>query len=139
MRHALIMHYTRVRRLYVTLSREKSYRKNRKLARKKWGHALSSSAIESLKLLSVEFGFSIPGGDLLLLEKGWYVTHSGLIRLARRSRCDGIVVHPVREFCNPTQSRWAFEATVYRSRTCRGFVGYGDADPSNVSSLVLGA
>jgi hypothetical protein len=123
----------------VTLSREKSYRKNRKLARKKWGQALSSSAIEGLKLLSIEFGFSIPGGDLLLLEKGWYVTHSGLIRLARRSRCDGIVVHPVREFCDPTQSRWAFEATVYKSKSCRGFVGYGDADPSNVSYLVHGA
>jgi hypothetical protein len=28
---------------------------------------------------------------------------------------------------------------VYKSRTCRGFVGYGDADPSNVSYLVHGA
>jgi hypothetical protein len=36
-------------------------------------------------------------------------------------------------------TRWAFKATVYRSRTCRGFVGYGDADPSNVSFLVHGA
>jgi len=35
--------------------------------------------------------------------------------------------------------RWAFEATVFRSRTCRGFSGYGDADPSNVSPLVHGA
>ena len=33
----------------------------------------------------------------------------------------------------------AFKATVYKSRTCRGFVGYGDANPSNVSSLVHGA
>jgi hypothetical protein len=35
--------------------------------------------------------------------------------------------------------RWAFEATVYKSRACRGFVGFGDADPSNVSALVHGA
>jgi hypothetical protein len=28
---------------------------------------------------------------------------------------------------------------VYKSRTCKGFVGYGDADPSNVSFLVHGA
>jgi len=28
---------------------------------------------------------------------------------------------------------------VYKSKTCRGFVGYGDADPSNVSPLVRGA
>jgi hypothetical protein len=45
----------------------------------------------------------------------------------------------VPEFSNPSTQRWAFEATVYKSRTCRGFVGYGDADPSNVSSLVRGA
>jgi len=28
---------------------------------------------------------------------------------------------------------------VFKSRSCRGFVGYGDADPSNVSPLVHGA
>ena len=43
------------------------------------------------------------------------------------------------EFSDPRTQRWAFEATVYKSRACRGFVGYGDADPSNVSSLVRGA
>jgi hypothetical protein len=40
---------------------------------------------------------------------------------------------------DPQSQRWAFEATVYKSKTCRGFVGYGDADPSNVSFLVHGA
>jgi hypothetical protein len=35
--------------------------------------------------------------------------------------------------------RWAFKAIVFKSLTCRGFVGYGDADPSNVSSVVRGA
>jgi hypothetical protein len=28
---------------------------------------------------------------------------------------------------------------VYKFKTCRGFVGYGDADPSNVSLVVQGA
>jgi hypothetical protein len=28
---------------------------------------------------------------------------------------------------------------VYKSRSCKGFVGHGDADPSNVSPLVHGA
>src|SRR4029077_17393210 len=69
----------------------------------------------------------------------WYVTHVGLIRLARRNRCHGILAEPAQEFCDPKEARWAFRATVYKSRTCRGFVGYGDADPSNVSSLVRGA
>ena len=40
---------------------------------------------------------------------------------------------------DPAGSRWAFKAIVYKSRTCRGFVGYGDADPSNVSAKVRGA
>ena len=34
---------------------------------------------------------------------------------------------------------YTFKATVFTSRTCKGFVGYGDANPSNVSSLVHGA
>ena len=82
---------------------------------------------------------SVESGDLLWLDGRWYVTHSGLIRLARRNRCAGIHVEPVAQFSDPTASRWAFKATVYKSRTCRGFVGYGDADPTNVSALVRGA
>ena len=56
-----------------------------------------------------------------------------------RRRCVAIRVLPVRAFCIPETGRWAFKATVLRSRACKGFVGYGDADPSNVSSLVHGA
>jgi hypothetical protein len=36
-------------------------------------------------------------------------------------------------------SRWVFKATVYKSPSSKGFVGYGDADPSNTSLLVRGA
>jgi hypothetical protein len=39
---------------------------------------------------------------------------------------------------NPKEGRWVFKATVATSGT-RHFVGYGDADPSNVSFLVHGA
>jgi hypothetical protein len=42
-------------------------------------------------------------------------------------------------FSEPSIGRSAFKATVYKSPTCKGFVGYGDADPSNVSPLVHGA
>ncbi len=73
--------------------------------------------------------FSVESGDLLWLDGHWYVTHSGLIRLARRNQCAGIHVEPVAQFSDPATSGWAFKATVYKSRTCRGFVGYGDADP----------
>jgi hypothetical protein len=48
-------------------------------------------------------------------------------------------VQPVKEFCDSNSSRYAFRATIYTSPTCKGFVGYGDADPSNVSALVHGA
>src|SRR5204863_1239277 len=54
-------------------------------------------------------------------------------------RCAGIDVKPVAEFSSTTACRWAFRATVFKSAKCRGFVGYGDADPSNVSPLVHGA
>jgi len=78
-------------------------------------------------------------GDLLILDGRWYITHSGLIRVAERKRCAGILVQQVHRFCDPIQNRWVFRATVYKSANSRGFVGYGDADPSNVSSSVHGA
>jgi hypothetical protein len=42
-------------------------------------------------------------------------------------------------FCNPEASRWTFKATVYRTRSCKGFSGFGDADPSNVSPAMRGS
>jgi len=39
---------------------------------------------------------------------------------------------------NPKEGRWVFKATVVKSGS-DSFVGYGDADPSNVSFLVQGA
>jgi hypothetical protein len=95
--------------------------------------------LEQLRELTRNFSLSLKSGDLLLLSGGWYVTHAGLIRLAKRCRCSGMQVQPVRQLSDQAMSRYAFRATVYKSRTCRGFVGYGDADPSNVSSLVRGA
>ena len=81
----------------------------------------------------------VESGDLLQLNGHWYVTHSGLLRLALRNHCAGINVEPVLKLSDPSASRWAFKATVYKSKNCRGFVGYGDANPSNVSPLVRGA
>jgi len=43
------------------------------------------------------------------------------------------------DLCDLSASRFAFRATIFTSPTCKGFVGYGDADPSNVSPLVHGA
>jgi len=100
---------------------------------------LPPSHIELLKILTEKYSFSVAHGDLLLLDNRWYVTHTGLLRLATRKRCSGIHVRPVMEFCDAQNCRWAFEATVYKSRTCKGFTGFGDADLNNTSSLVRGA
>jgi hypothetical protein len=100
---------------------------------------LPKSALRALEALIRQHEISTMNGDVTYLGNGWYVTHSGLLGIARRKRCVGIHVRPAIEFCDPATSRWAFEATVYKSKTCRGFVGYGNADPSNVSYLVHGA
>jgi hypothetical protein len=89
--------------------------------------------------LTRTFWLSLQLGDLQLLDGHWYVTHAGLLRIAQRDNCKGIRVQPVREFCDASTGRWAFKATVYKSPRCKGFVGFGDADPSNVSSVVRGA
>lgn len=109
-----------------------------RMARRVWAN-LSREALSRLREITEQHNFSIAAGDLTYLDNGWYVTHTGLLGLARRNRCAGIHVRPVPTFCDPSTQRWAFEATVYKSRTCRGFVGFGDADPSNVSFLVHGA
>src|SRR5579864_737566 len=114
-------------------------RQNRQYSKIRWGSMLGRIALRALLNLTEQFQFSIANGDLLFLDSGWYVTHSGLTSLARRNRCAGIKVQAVQPFCDPSARRWAFEATVYKSRACMGFVGYGDADPSNVSFLVHGA
>src|SRR5438552_3014738 len=114
-------------------------KKNEKAAKTKWPDKQIARFIPLLRELTSAHRLSVAAGDIILLNGGWYVTHSGLLRLARRSRCTGIHVQPTLAFCDPSEKRWAFEATVYKSRSCRGFVGFGDADPSNVCSLVHGA
>jgi hypothetical protein len=121
------------------IARKSLIRQNKRYAKLRWGNVLGRIAFSALANFTEQFQFSIANGDLLFLDRGWYVTNSGLMSLARRTRCAGINVQPVQAFCDPSAQRWTFEARVYRSRTCKGFVGYGDADPSNVSFLVHGA
>jgi hypothetical protein len=107
-------------------------------ARALWG-PLSEPIENTLRQLVNKYSLSVSLGDVMYLGGRWYVTHSGLLGLSRRKGCAGIQVRPVPAFCDPSLTRWTFKATVYRSRNCRGYVGYGDADPSNVSFLVHGA
>jgi hypothetical protein len=114
-------------------------RENLRFARQRSGWILGAEETTSLRTLTEEFSLSIANGDLLLLDQKWYITHTGLLHIAHRTACAGINVQQVHKACDPIASRWVFRATVYKALRSRGFVGYGDADPSNVSSLVHGA
>jgi hypothetical protein len=100
---------------------------------------IKRSHIQTLGVLTKQFSFSFASGDVIQLENSWYVTHTGLLRLARRKRCRGIHVEAVDSLCDSAANRFVLKATVYPSKDSAGFVGYGDADPSNVSALVRGA
>jgi len=113
-------------------------RENIKLAREKWGE-ISKAAKRSLKELTNRLSLSIALGDLLLLDGRWYVTHAGLLRIANRRGCFSVRSSIEKDFSDAAAARWVFKATVFKSSKSKGFVGFGDADPSNVSSLVRGA
>jgi hypothetical protein len=114
------------------------FRSNAKLARATWGEP-SKTALQNLKQLTSEHSLSVAAGELQFLNGKWYVTHSGLLGIARRNRCCGIKSALVERHSDPAIGRWVFKATVYKTPRSRGFVGYGDADPSNTSPLVRGA
>jgi len=111
---------------------------NCRTAQRLWGK-LSKTTKQALLQLTHRYGVSVADGDVLLIDGKWYVTHAGLLRLAERRRCAGIDVRPVRQFCDPDAGRWVFKATVYKVSGSKSFGGYGDANPSNVSTLVRGA
>jgi hypothetical protein len=114
-------------------------RQNTRLAKRLAAGQSKGDALCGLYDLTVSFGMSIALGDLLYLHDRWYVTHAGLLRLAYRTRCASIRVQQVREYCDPSVSRLVFRATVNRTPRSKDFVGFGDADPSNVSPIVRGA
>jgi len=114
-------------------------RRNAKLAKGKWCRELGKQHLQALRSLTDNYGFVVALGDLLLLEGGWYVTHAGLLRLASRKHCAGIQVDQVEQSSDPMAGRWVFKSTVFKSPGSKGFAGYGDADPSNVSPMVRGA
>jgi hypothetical protein len=112
-------------------------KRNIRFARRNWD--VSAEQVVLLKRLSEELQLSVAAGDLRLLDGKWYVTHAGLLRVAQRNHCSGMTTAVDKELSDPASSRWVFRATVYKSPRSRGFVGYGDANPANVSALVHGA
>ena len=85
-----------------------------------WPGRLDAAQKEQLTALVEQHEFSVAAGDLTLINRKWYVTHSGLLRLARKNRCSGIQTEMVSEFCDPAQSRWVVKAIVYKTSSLEG-------------------
>ncbi len=107
--------------------------------RRIFSQKLTARLAAHIKALTREFGFSVQAGELQIIDGNWYVTHTGLLRLARRKHCRGIHVEAVDSLCDSATARYVLKATVFPSKSSSGFVGYGDAAPTNVSALVRGA
>ena len=114
------------------------YSRNLRLARTLFGVGKQQILLTPLEHLSA-MHFDIGSGDLALLNNHWYVTHTGLLRMAKRKRCSGIHIEAADSLHDSAANLFVLKATVYPSKDCAGFVGYGDADPSNVSLMVRGA
>jgi hypothetical protein len=108
------------------------------VARQIWGD-VGKAKLAELRSLIQRVSFSVTLGDVCFLENNWYITHAGLLRLAHRKRYAGITTNIEEHASDPSTHRWVFRAFVYTSPNSAGFVGYGDADPSNTSPLVRGA
>jgi len=115
-----------------------SWLSNLRTAQATWGE-LAVPARNSLRHLTRVYAISVAAGDVQFLEGRWYITHAGLLRIAERRHCSGIRTSIQSRLSNPELNRWIFKATVYKTPGSRGFVGYGDADPSNTSLVVQGA
>src|SRR5229473_7154458 len=118
---------------------ESLVRQNTKLAKSLWSGELTPFNLSALQKLTRESGLALAAGEILWLNGGWYVTSGGLLRIAKENHCHGIHARAMSKLSDATINRWIFKATVYKSPSSKGFVGYGDADPTNVSSLVQGA
>jgi hypothetical protein len=121
-----------------TASTTKLVRQNISLVKRLYP-GLRQQDIQTLRSLTRDLHLCLLKKEILYLDGTWYVTHTGLLRIAARRHCLGIRTSLLEKLSDSKACRWVFRAIVFKSPRSRGFVGYGDADPSNVSSLVHGA
>ncbi len=100
---------------------------------------LPRTDLNALRELTAALNLSISRGEIIFIERKWYVTHAGLLRVALQKRCRGIQTELQALQSDASVGKWIFKATVYKTSDSKGFVGYGDADPSNISPIVRGA
>src|SRR5580658_7014138 len=82
-------------------------RLNKRCAQQLWGK-LPAALLNSLGELTQMYGLSIASGHLQLLDRRWYITHSGLLRVGYRNRCAGIRAVLQVRFSDPVTNRWVF-------------------------------
>ncbi len=116
----------------------KTIRSEIRSAQMMWGK-LAEPSLRYLAAILKAHRLSVAEGHVIMINGRWFISHAGLLRIAARRRCHGIRVQAISEFCDVSASRFAFWAVVYTTPNCKGFSGFGDADPSNVSPLVHGA
>jgi hypothetical protein len=117
---------------------QKKLAKQNVRAAKRLYQGITREQLELLRDLTASLSLSIIRGELLYFDRKWYVSHSGLLRIASRRRCYGIEADVDPKMTDASSDRWVFKAIVHKTPH-KFFVGYGDADPSNVSPLVRGA
>src|SRR5262249_8810375 len=110
---------------------------NTRLAKKQYP-GLDQEVITALKELTRSLRASIRRHELLLIGGKWYVSHSGLLRIAHRHRCLGIRTEIEKDLSDPHANKWILRATV-ESISRKRFTAYGDADPANVSDTFRGS
>lgn len=78
----------------------KLLQRNLRAAKPTLGAVLGPRMTAQLKVLGQDYGFSVEAGELQVIEGNWYVTHTGLLRLAGRKKCSGIRVEALDSMSN---------------------------------------
>ena len=91
---------------------QKPWRANVRCAKSIWG-PIKPTALDALKQITKVLLISVANGDVQLLNNVWYVTHAGLLRIAKRRRCLGIDTAIDEHLSDPNSNRWVFKATVF--------------------------
>ena len=91
-----------------------------KLATEKWHRELGNSHLRQAQVSYRELWICSCAGDLQLLDGRWYVTHSGLLRLAARRGCRGIQMlqdpsAPISQQVGGSSKRWFIRVASRRA------------------------
>lgn len=76
--------------------------------------------IRTLKDLTSNLRVSVSSGEITLINGKWYITHSGLLHIALRQKCNAIRTALQQQQSDPTARRWIFKATVFKHAKSRG-------------------